>query len=227
VFVTLKSTEDPTPLNATDEGLPAALWATDKAADLAPTDEGVNVTVTVCEAPALTVNDVGLTVNIDASVPETVMPVMERLALPVLLTVNVFCDVAPTPVLSIARDAADRLTAGAGGGGCAVPLPVRVREDGLPAALWATDSVADFVPAEVGANVTVTVWGDPPALIVKLAGLTLNCAPSVPPTVTDEAVSPAAPVLDTVKVNDLVCPTCTSPKLREAVETDRAGAVAT
>ena len=39
--------ETPVPVSATAEGLPVALWATDKEADLAPTDEGVKVTVKV------------------------------------------------------------------------------------------------------------------------------------------------------------------------------------
>ena len=52
------------PLRVTAEGLPDALWAMDRLADLDPTDEGAKVTVTVCAAaPELTVNEVGLTVN--------------------------------------------------------------------------------------------------------------------------------------------------------------------
>ena len=78
---------------------------------------------------------VGDTENCAASVPPTVMPVMERLALPVLLIVNVFCDEAPTLVLSITREVADRLIAGAGGGCAAVPLPVSWIRVGLPGAL--------------------------------------------------------------------------------------------
>jgi len=63
------------------------------------------------------------------------MPVTDSAALPVLLIVNVFCDVDPTFVLSIASEVTDTLTTGAGGGGAAVPLPVNATDDGLPDAL--------------------------------------------------------------------------------------------
>jgi len=130
-------------------------------------------------------------------------------------------------VASIVKENADRLMVGVGGGGCAVPLPVRATGDGLPEALWATDKVADLEPADEGANVTDTVCAAAPALTVKVAGLTVNCAASAPDTVIPDTVSAAAPVLDTVKVSARLCPTCTSPKLREAVEAERPGAVVT
>ena len=73
--------------------------------------------------------------NCEAFVPVTVMPVTDRLALPVLLIVNVFCEVDPTSVLSIAREVIGRRIVGAGDGGAAVPLPVNETDDGLPDAL--------------------------------------------------------------------------------------------
>jgi len=74
----------------TDVGLPLALWAMDRLADFAPAEVGVNVTVTACAAPpALIVNEAGLTVNIAASDPETVMPVTLRAAPPRLVTLKV------------------------------------------------------------------------------------------------------------------------------------------
>ena len=103
-------------------------------------------------------------------------------------------------MLSIVKEAVDRLMTGAGGGGAAVPLPVSEIVDGLPVALWATDKEADFDPTDEGANVTVTVCAGPPALIVKVVGLTVNCGASVPDALMDETVSAAAPVLDTVNV---------------------------
>ncbi|OGG43599.1 MAG: hypothetical protein A3F84_24065 [Candidatus Handelsmanbacteria bacterium RIFCSPLOWO2_12_FULL_64_10] len=143
----------PLPVKATEEGLPAALWAIDSEADLAPAEVGANVTVTVCAGPpALTVKVVGLTVNCEASVPETVMPVTLRTELPVLETVKVAVPEDPTFVLSIAREITDSLI-----NAKPTPVPDRDTDVGLPAALWAMDSVAVFAPVEVGANVTVIV----------------------------------------------------------------------
>ena len=86
------------PDNATDDGLPDALWAMDREADLEPTDEGVKVTVTVCAAaPALIVKEVGLRVNCTASVPDTLMPDTVSAAVPVLDTVNACVPDDPIP----------------------------------------------------------------------------------------------------------------------------------
>ena len=63
-------------------------------------------------APAAIVAVVGETENCAASAPPVLMPVMDRLALPVLEIVKVFCDKAPTAVLSIFSDVADRLMPG-------------------------------------------------------------------------------------------------------------------
>ena len=81
------------PLRVTVDGLPDALCAMDREADFVPGgDVGAKVTVTVCAgAPGLTVNDVGLTVNIVVSaVPVRAMEKTVSAALPVLPTVNVF-----------------------------------------------------------------------------------------------------------------------------------------
>ena len=88
-------------------GLPEALCAMDREADLAPAEVGANVTVKVWLPETAMVAVVGLTVNCVASVPDTVMPVIDRLALPGLVIVKVFCEVAPTFVLSIASEVAE------------------------------------------------------------------------------------------------------------------------
>jgi hypothetical protein len=79
------------PDNVTEEGLPVALCEMDRLADRLPVDPaGVNVTVTVCaDAPAFTVNEVGLTENCAASVPDTVTEEIVNAAVPTLDTVNV------------------------------------------------------------------------------------------------------------------------------------------
>ncbi|OGG45372.1 MAG: hypothetical protein A3F84_27075 [Candidatus Handelsmanbacteria bacterium RIFCSPLOWO2_12_FULL_64_10] len=80
----------PIPLRGTDEGLPAALWAMDREADFGPTEVGAKVTVIVRLPHAAIVAVVGDTLNCEESGPVTAMPEMERLALPMLLILNVF-----------------------------------------------------------------------------------------------------------------------------------------
>src|SRR5574337_64510 len=83
------------------------------------------------------------------------MLVMFSTALPVLVSVT---DCAALVVFTVwlanVRPAADRLTAGAG---TAVPVPVRVNECGLPAALSVMVTAAVRVPVAVGVNVTLIV----------------------------------------------------------------------
>ena len=75
----------------------------------------------------------------------------------------------------------------------------------------------------------MTVCAAAPALTVKLDGLTVNCGASVPDTAMDETASVAVPVLETVNVNDLFFPVCTSPKVSAVPDrpiTDRRVSVA-
>ena len=160
------------PLNEIDDGLPDALWAMDSVAVFAPADDAVNVTVTVCAvAPAFTVNVAGLTVNREASVPPTVIPVTLNAALPVFPTVNVAVAEEFRFALSDS-DVVDKEMAGAW------PVPVNdtvaAPASAGVAALWAMDREADFAPAEVGANVTVMVCAAAPTAIVAVAGETVN-----------------------------------------------------
>ena len=92
------------PESVTDAGLPVALCAMDREADRLPSvPVGVKVTVTVSAVPpALTLNEDGLTVNCDASVPETVMPEMVSAPVPGFDTVKV-C-VPDDPMLTVLKD---------------------------------------------------------------------------------------------------------------------------
>jgi hypothetical protein len=86
------------------------------------------------------------------------------------------------------------------------------------------DRVADLAPAEEGVNVTVTVCAGPPELTVNEVGDTVNCVESAPVRPMNETDSAASPAFPTVKVRDLLCPTCASPKLREVEDRETAGA---
>ncbi len=102
----------PTPVRATVAGLPVALCAMDSEADFAPAEVGANVTVTFALSPDATVAVAGEAVNCDESAPVTLIPVTDRLAVPVFRIVTVFWEVAPTVVLSNVSDVADRLIGG-------------------------------------------------------------------------------------------------------------------
>jgi len=187
------------PLRAMDDGLPPALWATDTEAALFPANPvGVNVTVTVCAAPpGRIVNEAGLTENCAESAPVRVIDVTLSVSVPVLETVKL-CVPGVPPMATFPNDSkvADRTRVDA-----PVAVPLRATADGLPVALWATDRVADRLPANpVGVNVTVTVCAAPPGRIVNEVGLTVNCAASVPDTVMPVILSVSVPVFDTVKV---------------------------
>lgn len=94
---------------------------------------------------------------------------------------------------------------------------------GLPAALCAMESAADFSPREAGANNTVTCCA-PPAVIVAVGGDSLNGEVSLPVTaifVTDRA---AFPVFEIVNVWVLDDPTPTLPKARVVADRARTGA---
>ena len=122
----------PSPVTEIGDGLLDALCSMDRAADLVPADVGVKVTVTVCSDPlAAMVRVVGETVNCEASVPVTVIPVTDSGAVPGLLMVNVFCDVVSAVVLSIASAVTDSAITGMG---TAVPVPVKDKVVGLPEA---------------------------------------------------------------------------------------------
>ncbi|OGG43595.1 MAG: hypothetical protein A3F84_24045 [Candidatus Handelsmanbacteria bacterium RIFCSPLOWO2_12_FULL_64_10] len=141
----------------------------------------------------------------------------DRLTLPIFEIVNVFCDVAPTLVLSIVKEVTDTLITGADEGGVATPLPASATEDGLPTALWAIDIEAVLSPAEVGANVTVIVTLCP-AASVAVAGETVNCKASGPPTVISVTDMPVLPGFEIVNVFWEVEPTLVLSNVSEEAE---------
>ena len=188
-------------------GLLAALLATVSVAFCAPSEEGVNVTVTVLFAPATSVKLGGETVNC-ASLD--VMPVTDRSALPVLVTVNVPVPVCPT--CAFPMETLEGLTE-MPGAGIGVPLPdTETDKLGSSRSLLDTVSVPDCDPAAVGLNATVTIWLAP-AATVNEAGDAVNLLLSELMLVTDRS---AFPVLVVVNRPGLLCTSRTSPKLNSA-----------
>ena len=146
----------PVPDRATVCGEPAALFAIDSVAEKLPAADGVNVTLTVQEAPAARVPPHGLLPDVIAKsvglVPAIDMPVIVNVAFPLFVRVTVVAAlVTPIVWLAKATELGARVTAGAGGG---VPVPVSVDVCGEPAALSATSRVAVKLAAEAGVNVT-------------------------------------------------------------------------
>jgi hypothetical protein len=156
--------------------------------------------------------------------PPIVMPVMERLALPVLVTVTVWTAlVVPAVAEKLSAVLGRRLTTGAGAG-FAVPLSATVC--GEPDALSATDSIAVSLPAELGEKVMLTEQVAPAASIepqLLVSEKVLAFAPVIEIPVSD---SDAVPEL----VINTVCEALVVPALAEKLNgpegiRDTAGAV--
>jgi len=107
----------------------------------------------------------------------------------------------------------------------AVPVPLRETLVGVPTASWVIDRLADFVPADVGAKVTVTSWLCP-ALIANDVAETENSAALAPERVMLLTLNAASPVLETVKVCEVVDPISVLPRSRLAT-TEIVGAITT
>ena len=106
-------------------GLVAALVARSMLADLAPALVGVNVTLTLHDCPAATMEpQLLVSANIAAGAPPTLIPRMVRFAPPVFESVMI-CAVADVPMTCALNVRApwSTLTAGAGGGPPEPPLP--------------------------------------------------------------------------------------------------------
>lgn len=126
----------PNPLTFTTVEPPLALWLIVRIADFAPTVTGANETVMVWLAPNAIVAVVGKMLNMAASVPIKAIPDTTRLAVPVLVITNVFCDVEPTMVVSIINEVGTEMAGLLTGGGVVVfPTPDITTWDGEPAAL--------------------------------------------------------------------------------------------
>jgi hypothetical protein len=139
----------PVPVRAAVCGEPVALSATDIEALRLPAEAGVKVTVMVQLAPAASeVPQLLLSPKLLEFVPVTEMPVMARAAAPGFDKVMGSAVAAvPTSVPGKASGFGLRTACGVGAG---VPVPVRVTVCGEPAALSATESVAEKLVAEAG-----------------------------------------------------------------------------
>lgn len=127
-----------------------------------PVADGINATVITVLAPGATVIGRGDVRNPKSAAlaPETAKFVMVRSAVPLLVTVTVFCAPVLMSWFPNESELLSRLTAGA------IPVPEIFTVEGLPAALCATVSVAGRLPVVDGVKVRETV-ADPPATIVN------------------------------------------------------------
>lgn len=152
----------PVPESGSVCGLPAALSVIVSVALLSEVAAGLNVTLIVQLAAAASVDgDIGQLLDCAKSplfVPVIVMFVMVKGALPMLVSVETSAElVMPTIWLPKAKLDGDRLTA--------IPVPVRFRVCGLPAALSLMVIVPVLDPLDVGANVTLMVQFAPAATL--------------------------------------------------------------
>ena len=138
---------------------------------------------------------------------------------------NIFCDDWLTSVLSNASDVTDMLITGTGGVGITKGLaaPDNVIIIGLRDASLDTAMLADFKPADVGANVTVMTWlalGETTAVVCE----TMNSAASDPLTAMPVTDNAASPVFVMANVFVEVLPTTVESIVRDVGEMLIAGA---
>lgn len=194
----------PVPVSANVCGLPEALSVTDNVPVRAPTALGVNVTLMVQLVPAARLMP---QVSVSAKSPVAVMLVMLADPLPVLVAVATWTAlVIPTVSLPKASRVGDKLTRGALKGGV-VPVPDKVTNSGLLAALSENWSEAERVPVAVGVKVTVIVQLDPAARFVSQLLIWAKSVLLVPITEMFVNVNVAEPVL----VSVTVCPALVVP----------------
>jgi hypothetical protein len=129
-----------------------------------------------------------------------VMLVMFRVEPPVLVRTRT-CGalVVPTFWLEKVKLAGEILTTGGGGAGL-VPVPVRLTDCGLSAALSATFRAADRFPVAVGLKVTLSVHFAPAATLLPHVLLWEKSEPFVPVIVIPVIVSTAVPMLVSVTI---------------------------
>lgn len=143
------------PLRLTGCGVPGALSAKLSEAERLPVYKGVKVTLTVQVLVGATVAPVQVSVLFAKSVlfaPTIVTVVMRRLALPVLVMVSVMAELGvETSWFPKLREGEEKEIA------AAVPVPLRVTDWGLLAALSLKFSEALRVPIAEGVKVTLTV----------------------------------------------------------------------
>ncbi len=154
----------PTPDRATLCGLPGALSVMVKVPERLPPPAGIKVMLMVQAAPVARLEpQVLVSAKSAAFVPETTMPEIARLALPVLVSLMVWAELA-VPAISApsATLLTDRLTSGP------TPVPARATVWTLPLLpLLLSVIVSDPVrlPGRVGVNVTLNVQVAPIASV--------------------------------------------------------------
>ena len=177
---------------------------------------GLNVTVIPVFCPAARVTGVDIPPTAK-SFAFTLTCEMVRLVLPLLAIVTVFELELPafTPEKVKLPGLEDSVT------DAAVPLPLRARTFGELGALLVILTVPVWLPPVVGANNTLKLAVPPAAIVAGVASpLALK---AVPDTAKSAMVKAAVPVLVTVIVWDLVCPSTRVPKLKDEGEIDRPG----
>jgi hypothetical protein len=206
----------PAPDKLTCEGLPLALCVTERVALYVCTAEGENVTVTVwAPPPEAMLKLVGLTAN-----AALLLAMFETLsvAVPVLLTVNVFWALLPVFTFpNVSVDAETEIS----GTGPDTPVPVTLKVVGLPEALWLMVIVPEYEVTEVGVKVRVTVCL-PPAGTEKLVGLIVKALLLLEML---ETLNDAVPVLEMSSDCWLLVLTLTLPNDSEEEESEITGAV--
>src|SRR5271157_1905606 len=189
--------EVPVPLRLRDCGLPLALSVKLTEADRLALAVGSNVTLTVQLAPAATeVPQVLVCAKSPALAPVSAMLERLKAAAPPLVRVAVSVPLLVfTAWLPNERLLGDKLTV------AEVPVPLRLRDCGLPLALSVKLTEADRLALAVGSNVTLTVQLAPAATEVPQV---LVCAKSpalAPVSAMLERLKAAAPPLVRVAVS--------------------------
>jgi len=214
----------PTPDRATACGLPTALSVIDNEAARLPTAVGVKVRFTVVLLPAVTLigNEPAANVKSPAFAPVIPRPVIDKLAVPVLVIVTgVTALVAFTSCLPKLTVAGLIPTPGA------MPVPDRVTVCGLPLALSAIVSEAVRLPVAVGVKVTFTVMLLPGVTVIGNEPAAKAKSPAFAPVIARlEVVRLAVPVLAMMMgVTALLVFTSWLPKLTATGLTPKTGAM--
>jgi hypothetical protein len=211
------------PDNAISVGVEEALDCRLRLAERVPEPVGVNVTCTVVLLLGATVIGTVLVFawNSEACVPE--MPTLEitRSAVPEFwMSTGMGALVVLGSVLLNSRAKVRGLICGA------VPVPVKLKECGLPLALSVMVRVALRAPSPDGVKVTLTVTLPPAGTLMgNVDGLMLNSVALAPDKVALDTVSVPLPVLVTVTVSVFDVFTGWLPKLTDAGVELKLGAV--
>jgi hypothetical protein len=211
----------PVPLSETLVGEFGSLLAIVSVPVASPAAVGENRRVRGVEAPGATENGTEGETKPNPAVAET--DVTFNVPAPVLLTDKDTVVLWPTFTFPKLSEVKLRLSDALAG--TAVPVPLKETLAGEPASLLATRSVPAAVPADVGANLTVTVCTAFGCTVNGEDGdTTLNALPFA---LRDVTLSAAFPVFEIWNVCVPVPPIETLPNASELAERDSFGAVTT